>query len=81
MASNNIYDRSSVPFGEKIILSAQFKDSAGNPKDPDNDPRVQILDAATAVARSQSATGVFRVACGLYQQGQQIMEQVCLVTH
>jgi hypothetical protein len=65
--AQNIYDRSAVPVGEKIILEAQFKDSAGNVKDTTAFPTIQILDAASAVAQSTTTSGVSRTAIGRYR--------------
>lgn len=67
MSSRNFYDRSTVPIGEQIILEAQFRDSAGNPKDTTSFPAVQILDAAMEIVRGLSASGVTRTACGRYR--------------
>ena len=67
MSSRNFYDRSAVPVGEEITLEAQFKDSAGNPKDTSVYPSVQILDAATSVVRGLGSSGVTRTACGRYR--------------
>jgi hypothetical protein len=67
MSSRNVYNRSSVPAGESIILEAKFLDSAGNPKDTSVFPSVEILDVGMNTVRSLSDSGVTRTACGHYR--------------
>jgi hypothetical protein len=62
-----VYDRSSVPVGEIIQLEAQFKDSAGNVKDTEGFPSVEIMDAATLVSLPLTTSGVVRTAIGRYR--------------
>jgi hypothetical protein len=62
-----IYDRAAVPVGEKIILEAQFRDSAGNVKDTDVFPSIQITDASLEVAQSLTTSGILRTALGRYR--------------
>lgn len=65
--SRNVYNRSAVPVGEQLTLEVRFTDSAGNPKDTAAYPSVEILDAAMAVVRSLSSSGVVRTAVGQYK--------------
>lgn len=61
------YTRSKVPVGQEIILEVAFTDSAGNPKDTETYPSVEILDASMTVVRALSANGVYRPAVGRYR--------------
>lgn len=62
-----VYLRDAVPVGEVLKLEVQFYDSAGNFKDTDSTPTVEILDASNAVVRAASTTDVIRIGLGLYQ--------------
>ena len=66
MATNNTYDRSSVPEGASISLEASFRDSASNFKDPSVFPSVEIVDSTMSVVRALSSALVKRRACGQY---------------
>lgn len=61
------YTRAAVPVTENILLEVVFKDSAGNPKDPDTDPEIEITDAATAIVVSMTDSGITRTAIGHYR--------------
>lgn len=61
------YDRSAVPIGESIRLEVQFKDSAGNVKDTDAYPTIEILDGASTPVIGPTAGDVVRYGLGLYR--------------
>lgn len=65
--SQYIYTRKSVPIGEKIRLEVQFADSAGNPKDTDSLPTLEVTDAATASVLASTASGIARIGMGRYR--------------
>jgi hypothetical protein len=65
--SQNFYTRATVPVGEKIILEAQFKDSAGFPKDSETLPTIEVLDAASDTVIATTASEIYRVAVGRYR--------------
>lgn len=65
--ANFFYNRAAVPLTEQIQLEVQFKDSAGNPKDTDSFPVVEITDAATVVVQPATDSGVIRLAVGRYR--------------
>jgi hypothetical protein len=60
------YDRSAVPVGEFIRLEVQFRDSAGNAKDPDTFPFVEILDGSSVSVIGPLSSAVARSGTGQY---------------
>lgn len=60
------YTREKVPVGESVVLEVQFKDSAGNFKDPDQTPEVEITDASTITVLASTSLGVNRRGVGQY---------------
>lgn len=62
-----VYKRDAVPVGELIKLEAQFTDSAGNSKDADFFPTVEITDSSSIEVRVASASQVFRTSVGNYR--------------
>ena len=65
--SNIYYQRDAVPVGERIRLEVIFKDSAGNLKDADTTPLVEINDATDTVSLGSTASGVVRTGVGSYK--------------
>lgn len=62
-----VYLRNAVPVGSDLMLDVQYLDSAGNSKDADTVPTVEILDASGAVVRADGATNVARFGLGYYR--------------
>lgn len=62
-----VYQRDTVPVGEKLKLEIQFNDSAGNAKDADATPNIQIRDAVGTTAFVQTTSGVTRIGLGHYR--------------
>lgn len=62
-----VYLRNAVPVGSSIILEAQYYDSAGNFKDTDVDPTIEIVDAVDIVVRVASSIDIERVGLGHYR--------------
>lgn len=61
------YTREAVPVGEVISLEIQFKDVAGNFKDSDDYPSIQIVDASSSVALATTSSGIIRTGVGKYK--------------
>jgi hypothetical protein len=61
------YKRSAVPVGGQIRLETQFFDSAGNKKDPESFPTVEIFDGDGYLVRAASAASVTRPALGKFR--------------
>lgn len=64
--ANFVYTRESVPVGESVQLEVQFGDSAGNPKDADSFPTIEITDAATSDVITSTSSNVTRKGIGRY---------------
>lgn len=65
--SNIFYKRAAVPIGGRIRLEIQFKDSAGNARDTDPFPSIEILDAAGFSVRSASNDSIIRLGTGHFR--------------
>lgn len=62
-----VYDRSAVPVGEDLKLEVQFSDAAGNSKDADSTPTIEITDGAGQVVLAQTSQSVERLGLGHYR--------------
>jgi len=62
-----IYDRAGVPVSESIDLEVVFYDVAGNPKDTDSVPTIQIVDSSSSVVVSATAQGIISMSQGHYR--------------
>lgn len=62
-----VYQRDSVPVGEKILLDVQFRDSAGNSKDADATPTLQVLDGAGQTVVAETSQSISRLGLGFYR--------------